>query len=145
MVVAMDKPRPAIPPVTVHQRGLAGPYSAWNAGETMESLLKEAMRHRERLVAARDYSAYEQRAIRYMTRHRALIPEELEDVRFFQCRACGFNPGFQTGDKQTPIRKWFWAKSEETRKDLVTLSRALRVKFFRGKRNVASVDWYQEA
>lgn len=131
------RPPPQVPPVVWNDPGNP---SHVIPGETLEKLLAEALKDRHQLASSRDYSEYERRAIRYMTRHRALIPDERDDVRFFQCRACGFNPNYRSTDGQTPIRKWFWSKHEESCKDLVRLSRWLRVRFFRGKRNIISTE-----
>ena len=144
--MVMEAPRPQVPPVEDAYR-VELPPLVWIdrfgnavAVEPLGHFVDEAKEERRRHASQRDYSDYEKRAIRYMVRHRALAPDEQNDVRFFQCRACGFNPNYKTPDGQMPIRKWFWAKHEETRKELVRLSRTIRVRFFRGRRNIISTE-----
>jgi hypothetical protein len=95
-------------------------------GETLERELSRAMAKRQQKQEVDEYNEYERRACGYMVKREAMPASELSDPCYFQCRACGWNP------HEPQIRRWFWARSITSRRDLVTLSRKIRVTFFRG-------------
>jgi hypothetical protein len=93
-------------------------------GETLERLLAEAMAKRSHVIETKVYDAYERRASAYMVRRRQMPDSERADTRYFQCRACGWNP------YDDDVRRWFWALAFTCRRDLVRLSRVMHVPFY---------------
>jgi hypothetical protein len=97
------------------------------SGESLRNFLEEAMRTRNEALVVEEYGKYEIRATGYMVKREAMPKHELSDPCCFQCRACGWNPYDAT------VHSWFWALSLVYRRELVSLSRKIRVSFYRGK------------
>ncbi len=113
-------------------------------GLTAQSLMAEIDQQTESNEATqwwRDYLAYRQRAIKWSGKKKKLLPEEMDDPRFFEMRACGFDPYDKTIDYKTDIeftmRKWFFGEfktrwgllGDNERYQLVMDSRRMRVRY----------------
>lgn len=95
-------------------------------GERFSALLEDALRLKQNQLEADQFNAYERRAIAYMIRREIMPASEGGDPLCFQCRACGWNP------YDAKVRAWFWRLSVDRRRELVRLSRKIRVVFWRG-------------
>jgi hypothetical protein len=102
------------------------------SGYTLQSLLDAAIAANLEELDVCEFDGYQRRAIDRLIRRGAMPDDERADGRYFECRACGFNPyaTFRQGRRQGTIKDWFFPLSKESRRDLVKLSRKIRVSRF---------------
>lgn len=93
-------------------------------GYAMGPLIDEARREGSEQREVVEFDHYQRKAIERLVRRNAMPANEMADGRYFQCRACGWNP------TDSQVYKWFFPLPPKHRAALVKLSRKLRITHF---------------
>ena len=99
----------------------------FTSGMLLGNILGPALQRHRETMQERDYANYRRRAMSMLRRWRSMPRGEWVDARFFECRACGFDP------LDSSIHCWFWGLGDDSRRTLVILSRKMRVRFCSAK------------